>query len=219
VVSRGKVSVIPLPEDFPGEVPEGAAVLATKLLPVLKKRFPNDALPRMVYTDRGKGFFATAGPITPEWSAGLHAAGLRAFQGQGWGPPFGTVVANPNPGGHSFGLHTVNSSADTPFGLSQAQLFNGRARPQRVVPRQNAAGQPGKLGDTLIHETVVGWLRAGLTRTLPRRPHEETRADYFKRLTQVCAYANQNYEIERLCHGWPDRLRDIVARGGDALPN
>ena len=65
----------------------------------------------------------------------------------------------------------------------------------------------------------MSWLRAGLTRTLPRRPHEESREDYFKRLTQVCLYANQHYEIERLCQGWPDRLRDIVARSGDALPN
>ena len=55
--------------------------LATKLLPALKKRFPNEALPRIVFTDRGKGFYNTTGGITPEWSAGLAAAGLRPFQG------------------------------------------------------------------------------------------------------------------------------------------
>jgi len=165
VLVRGKLHVVPLPEDFPGESPEGAAILAAKLLSVLKKRFPNEALPRIVYTDRGKGFFDLSGKITPAWDAGLTAAGLRPYQGQ------------------------------------------------------DASSQPGKMGDTLLHETAVSWLKAGLTETTPRRPHEETREQFFQRFTQVCAKANKTHDIEGLCQRWPDRLRDVVAKKGDVLSN
>ena len=40
MLTRGKLHVVPLSKDFPGDTAEGAATLATKLLPALKKRFP-----------------------------------------------------------------------------------------------------------------------------------------------------------------------------------
>ena len=65
--------MIPLPKDFPGDTAAGAAILATKLLPVLKKRFPGSPLPKNVFADRRLGFFHPNGAITAEWQAGLAA--------------------------------------------------------------------------------------------------------------------------------------------------
>ena len=50
-----------------------------RVLPALKKRFPDTALPKVVFTDRGLGFFHPNGAITAEWQAGLKEAGLRAY--------------------------------------------------------------------------------------------------------------------------------------------
>jgi hypothetical protein len=43
------------PEDFAGDTPAGVAVLVSKLGGILKQRFPSSALPRVVFTDRGRG--------------------------------------------------------------------------------------------------------------------------------------------------------------------
>ena len=68
--------------NFPGETPEGAAILANLIPGVLKVRFPTEAKPKIVMTDRGRGFFRPAnGRITPEWQAALQANGLRPLQG------------------------------------------------------------------------------------------------------------------------------------------
>ena len=45
-------------------------------------------MPKVVFTDRGLGFFHPNGAITAEWQAGLKAAGLRAYQGDNaWSQP------------------------------------------------------------------------------------------------------------------------------------
>ena len=46
------------------------------MLPAPKKRFPDTALPKVVFTDRGLGFFHPNGAITAEWQAGLKEAGV-----------------------------------------------------------------------------------------------------------------------------------------------
>ena len=58
---------------------------------LLKKRFPGSPLPKVVFTDRGLGFFHPNGGITAEWQAGLAAAGLRAYQGEDAGAQPGQV--------------------------------------------------------------------------------------------------------------------------------
>ena len=68
--------------DFPGEMPAGAAVLVDKLQAALKQRFPGRALPRVLMTDRGKGFFRNSNAvITPEYKEALARNGFRAVQG------------------------------------------------------------------------------------------------------------------------------------------
>ena len=48
------------------------------MLPALKKRFTDTALPKVVFTDRGLGFFHPNGAITAEWQAGLKEAATSA---------------------------------------------------------------------------------------------------------------------------------------------
>ena len=163
LLARGKLHVIPLPRDFPGDTAGGAAILATKLVPALKKRFPGSPLPKNVFTDRGLGFFHPNGAITAEWQAGLTAAGLRAYQGD------------------------------------------------------DAGAQPGQVGDVLLHETAVSWLRAGLTATTPASPETETEEEYYARLQEVCADANKRHDVEGLCKVFRARLAKVVEKEGDAI--
>jgi hypothetical protein len=45
-------------------------------------RFPNETKPKIVMTDKGKGFFhGFTSKITDEYKAGLRSVGLRAFMG------------------------------------------------------------------------------------------------------------------------------------------
>ena len=55
---------------------------AEKLGAVLNIRFPNEAKPKIVMTDKGRGFYHgfTSG-ITAPYKAGLRSSGLRAFMG------------------------------------------------------------------------------------------------------------------------------------------
>jgi hypothetical protein len=69
--------------DFPGECPEGAEMAAERLGPILNIRFPNDTKPKIVMTDKGRGFFnGWTSAITQEYKDGLRSVGLRAFMGE-----------------------------------------------------------------------------------------------------------------------------------------
>ena len=39
----------------------------------------------------------------------------------------------------------------------------------RAMQGRDARGQPGKMGDVLLHETAVAWIRAELSKTLPKK--------------------------------------------------
>jgi hypothetical protein len=83
VLVRGKLHVVMLPESFPGECPEGATVAIAYLPGVLNVRFRDEAKPRHVMTDRGKGFYTTVlGNITPEYARALQRSHLRPFMGE-----------------------------------------------------------------------------------------------------------------------------------------
>ena len=45
------------------------------------------------------------------------------------------------------------------------------------VWEENAADQPGSLGDVLLHETAVAWLRHRLSRSTPKNCWEEPREE------------------------------------------
>ena len=82
VLTRGKLLVAFLGEDFPGECPPGAAVLIDKVRATLNRHFRGDDKPDVVFTDRGQGFFNIGnGKVTSAYSSALQANGLRAFMG------------------------------------------------------------------------------------------------------------------------------------------
>ena len=79
---RGKLHVECLGADFPGECPEGAALLAAKARSTINARFRAGDKPCVVFTDRGRGFYdPRTGNLTGEYRVALQDNGLRAFMG------------------------------------------------------------------------------------------------------------------------------------------
>lgn len=82
VLVRGKLHLECFGPDFPGECPAGAQIAVEKLGPILNIRFPNASKPKIVMTDKGRGFYhGFTSKVTGEYKAGLHSVGLRAFMG------------------------------------------------------------------------------------------------------------------------------------------
>ena len=82
VLARGKLEVLVFDEDFPGETSVGAAALVDRIPRVLARRFPSATrLPRMVFVDRGRGFYAPRGHITNLFKSALGRAKLAPFAG------------------------------------------------------------------------------------------------------------------------------------------
>ena len=164
VLARGKLHIEPLP-GFPGENPEGARIAVGKLMGILNRRFPGENKPRVVMTDKGRGFFHPNGTMTPEYRSALQDQNLRAMQGE------------------------------------------------------DARLQPGKLGDVLLHETAISWIRHKLELSLPREPWRETSASYYSRLKRICREINAEYDVDGLCRKWPERIAQLIRNEGDRLTN
>jgi hypothetical protein len=130
----------------------------------LQQRFPQAALPKIVFTDRGRGFYATStGKITNMYKQALTDTGMRPFAGE------------------------------------------------------DASDQPGSIGDVLLHETAVAWIRQRLIVTTPQQSWKEDHKKYGERLRDICRYINDNYYVAGLCREFPDRLRELKKRSGDRL--
>ena len=81
-LARGVLHVAVWDEDFPGETSEGAAIVASELPKVLERMLPSAGrLPRVVMSDRGRGFFTSRGAITKKYADALKNAGVRPFTG------------------------------------------------------------------------------------------------------------------------------------------
>lgn len=84
ILTRGKLHVEVLGEDFPGETEEGAAILVAKVRAALNIRFQGaDANPpKTLFTDRGQGFYhINGGRITDGFKAALQEHGLKTYCG------------------------------------------------------------------------------------------------------------------------------------------
>jgi hypothetical protein len=80
VLTRGKLHVEILGTDFPGETPAGAARLAAGVRTALNIRFQGSTPPKVLFTDRGQGFYhINGGRITDEYKAALQDHGLKDF--------------------------------------------------------------------------------------------------------------------------------------------
>ncbi len=71
-----------LGEEFPGETPAGAATLVAAVRTGLNIRFQATTPPRVLFTDRGQGFYSSrSGIITDQYKAALREHGLKAYYG------------------------------------------------------------------------------------------------------------------------------------------
>ena len=81
----------------------------------------------------------------------------------------------------------------------------------------SAAAQPGKLSDLLLHETAIAWVREQERATLPKRPWEETTAQFSQRLKRIVANVNRNFDVAGLCRELPARVDELHRRNGHKL--
>ena len=81
----------------------------------------------------------------------------------------------------------------------------------------DASKQPGALSEMLLHETAVAWIRAGLARSLPQRPWEESRAAFGERLHVVVRNINARYDVCALCRAFPARVQLLVEMEGGKI--
>ena len=83
ILSRGKLHIEIFDENFPGENSAGAKVLVAKTRAVVNVRFQShDTLPKMIWTDRGKGFYSNlTGKITRQYKAALVEHNFEAMLG------------------------------------------------------------------------------------------------------------------------------------------
>ena len=82
----------------------------------------------------------------------------------------------------------------------------------------DATAQAPDMGDLLLHETAVSWVRNRLRRIRPQRvPWEETIAQWASRMSEAVAYANTHHKVDDLCRAFPDRLSKCIAVGGGRL--
>ena len=79
--------------------------------------------------------------------------------------------------------------------------------------------QPGDIGDVLLHETAISWMRRREEATRPTKPWEETPHDVAARLQAAVCHVNEQFEVRALCMEFPQRLHDLVNKTrGDRLP-
>ena len=82
ILTRGKLHIEALPASFPGETEEGAAEMVNKVRAALNIRFQGSTAPKILFTDRGNGFYdSSTGNITASYKEALRANGLKAFFG------------------------------------------------------------------------------------------------------------------------------------------
>ena len=80
ILTRGKLHIVVLGEDFPGDNAQGAGVLVGKVRAALNIRFPNEEPPKLLFVDRGQGFWATnSGNINPTFHAALREHSLKTY--------------------------------------------------------------------------------------------------------------------------------------------
>ena len=80
ILTRGRLFLELLPGRFPGETEEGAALMVAKVRAVLNVRFPGGDAPKVLFTDRGNGFYESgSGKITSGYQDALRIHRLKAF--------------------------------------------------------------------------------------------------------------------------------------------
>ena len=75
------------------------------------------------------------------------------------------------------------------------------------------------VGDVLLHETAISWLRREEESSRPLKPWEETPAELSRRIQLCVSRINRDFDVRGLCMEFPGRL-DTLAKTtyGDRLP-
>ena len=82
----------------------------------------------------------------------------------------------------------------------------------------DASLQAPDMPDALLHETAVAMFRNRLRRERPAAlPWEETQEQWACRGEKVVEWVNGNCNLDTLCRKFPERLQQLLARGGDRL--
>ena len=80
-------------------------------------------------------------------------------------------------------------------------------------------GQPGDIGDMLLHETAISWLRRQEEKSRPVLPWEETPQEFAARLQRAVDHINTTFKVRAMSLEFPDRLDLLVNKTkGDRLP-
>lgn len=81
ILTRGELHVVAHGVGFPGDPPEAAPLVASKVRAAINMRFPSEQ-PDILLTDRGKSFFdACTGKITQECKQAAKDVGFKVSQG------------------------------------------------------------------------------------------------------------------------------------------
>ena len=82
----------------------------------------------------------------------------------------------------------------------------------------DATRQSPDMGDMLLHETAVSWIRARLRREKSEvHPWLESRAQWSVRVQRVVREINRDYDVAGLCRAFPTRLHKCVEALGERL--
>ena len=85
--------------------------------------------------------------------------------------------------------------------------------------KKGSRAQPPDIGDALLHETAISWLRRKEEKTRPQKPWEETPVELSQRLQRAVSHTNAEYNVRELCMEFPERLRMLATTThGDWLP-
>ena len=89
----------------------------------------------------------------------------------------------------------------------------------KVFQADDASIQPGQanLGQLLLHETGVSWVRYRLARTLPAKAWEESVDEFGTRLRSIANDINSQLNVEGLCKEFPSRVEAVLEQGGDNI--
>ena len=80
--------------------------------------------------------------------------------------------------------------------------------------------QPPDIADVLLHETATAWLRSRLVDSGASltQPWLETPKEFASRMQRDIRDINKEYDVEGLCHEFPQRLQDLSMKTcGDRL--
>ena len=226
ILSRGKLHIEIFDANFPGENSAGAAVLVAKTRAAVNVRFQShDTLPKIMWTDRGKGFYSNLNgritgtaaalckkPSTWEerplvscehrWERGGDTVSVRIV----W-----VGCDSFNPRGFAFYTRFLCRTLRGKFKLALAEhCFT-------AMLGEDGSIQPGRLQELMLHETVVSWIRNRLAKSVPTRAWEESRDAYTARLKACGEDINRTCRLDDLCHAFPHRIDTLVDRQGGRL--